>query len=118
MEKQQEIKMVLLPQSVWDDVIGKLKSIEAKVISIENKVDGFRTSSGMNKWVESEDARKQFGVSSRTWQAMRDNRQIPFTQFGRKIYVKQADIETFMMSHYVEAKNKSKGIWNAIKEDK
>lgn len=52
-------------------------------------------------WIESEEARKMLGVSQRTWQAIRDRRDIPFSQYGRKIYVKVEDIDEFIESHKV-----------------
>ena len=57
-----------------------------------------------SQWVESTVARKLLGVSQKTWQTYRDERRIPFSQFGRKIYVKRADLETFMESHYITAR--------------
>jgi excisionase family DNA binding protein len=44
------------------------------------------------------------GVSAKTWQTYRDERRIPFSQFGRKIYVKRADLEAFMEKHYINSK--------------
>ena len=88
--------MVVLPQSVWEKFMGQVQKVEERLQEMQK-------ASALNRWLESEDARKQLGVSSRTWQAMRDKRLIPFSQFGRKIYVKQADLEAFMMSNYVES---------------
>lgn len=89
--------MVMLPQSVWEKFMGQVQRLDDRLQEIQN-------GSTLNKWIESEEARKQLGVSSRTWQAMRDKRQIPFSQFGRKIYVKQSDLDAFMMSNYVGVK--------------
>ena len=89
--------MVMLPQSVWEKFMGQVQRLDDRLQEIQN-------GSTLNKWIESEEARKQLGVSSRTWQAMRDKRQIPFSQFGRKIYVKQSDLDSFMMSNYVGVK--------------
>ena len=55
-------------------------------------------------WVISTEVPKLLGISAKTWQNMRDRRQIPFSQFGSKIYVKKSDIEAFLMSNYVPAK--------------
>jgi LmbE family N-acetylglucosaminyl deacetylase len=55
-------------------------------------------------WVESTEARKILGVSAKTWQDYRDKRVIPFSQYGRKIYVRRADIEAFLQKHFVKAK--------------
>lgn len=89
--------MVVLPQSVLEKFMGQVQRLDERLQEMQKE-------STTNKWIESEDARKMLGVSCRTWQAMRDKRQIPFSQFGRKIYVRMADLEAFMMSNYVEAK--------------
>ena len=57
-----------------------------------------------SQWIESTDARKMLGVSAKTWQDYRDKRVIPFSQFGRKIYVRRADIEAFLQQHYIKAR--------------
>ena len=88
--------MVVLPQSELESLKGEIHEIKALFLS--SKEEAFR-----NRWVESEDARKQLGICQRTWQAMRDNRIIPFSQFGRKIYVKQADIDAFLESKLILA---------------
>lgn len=56
------------------------------------------------QWIESPKARQMLGVSAKTWQTYRDNRIIPFSQFGRKIYFKRQDLEEFMQSNYIPAK--------------
>ncbi|WP_368180309.1 helix-turn-helix domain-containing protein [Bacteroides caccae] len=52
--------------------------------------------------MESTQVRKRLGISAKTWQTYRDERRIPFSQFGRKIYVKRADLEKFMEDHYID----------------
>lgn len=89
--------MILLPQAAWEEVSQKLEEL-AKLVTNRNQSDM------MNEWIESGEARKMLGVSQKTWQTYRDNRIIPFSQFGRKIYVKKADLEAFMQSHYITAK--------------
>ena len=54
-----------------------------------------------SEWIESEDARKILGVSPKTWQNYRDQRIIPFSQIGRKIYVNRADIDAFLRQHRI-----------------
>lgn len=89
--------MILLPQSEWEGIKQELKEL-VKLVTNRNQ------SEMMNEWIESGEARKMLGVSQKTWQTYRDNRVIPFSQFGRKIYVKKADLEAFMQSHYITAK--------------
>lgn len=89
--------MILLPQTAWEEVSRKLEEL-AKLVTNRNQSDM------MNEWIESGEARKMLGVSQKTWQTYRDNRIIPFSQFGRKIYVRKADLEAFMQSHYITSK--------------
>jgi len=89
--------MVVLPQSEYQSLKEGLQEI--KSLFLNSKEESF-----LNRWVESEEARKQLGICQRTWQAMRDNRTIPFSQFGRKIYVRQSDIDAFLEANMIPAK--------------
>lgn len=82
-----------------------LKQIEARLETIEKMLDGRIKEEEKSKWIESVEARKMLGVSQKTWQTYRDERVIPFSQFGRKIYVKKADLEAFL------EKNKKENIY-------
>lgn len=53
------------------------------------------------QWLESNEARKLLGVSQKTWQTYRDERVIPFSQIGRKIYVRRSDIENYLNNHII-----------------
>lgn len=89
--------MVMLPQSVWEGVANDLQ--EVKELLKVKSADEIG-----NQWVESSAARKELGVSQKTWQTYRDKRIIPFSQVGRKIYVRRSDLQKFMESHYIQAK--------------
>lgn len=89
--------MVLLPQSEWEAVKRKLDDVASLVVS--RNYDEAST-----EWIESGEARKRLGVSQSTWQNLRDERKIPFCQYGRKIYVRKADLQAFMEKHYITAK--------------
>ena len=54
-----------------------------------------------NYWLTSEEARRLLGVSNKTWQEYRNRRYFPFTQIGRKIYVKRSELEAFMEKHSI-----------------
>jgi ACT domain-containing protein len=56
-----------------------------------------------SQWIESVKVPDILGISRKTWQTYRDKRLIPFSQIGSKIYVKRADIEEFMQSHYISS---------------
>lgn len=93
----ENLAMVVLPKTAWEGVVSEiqeLKNILQK--KSEEEVN--------NQWIESTQARKMLGISPKTWQTYRDERRIPFSQFGRKIYVKRADLEAFMESHYIQSR--------------
>ena len=87
--------VVVLPESEWVSIKDLLKEVK----------DTLQTNS---QWIESTEARKMLGVSAKTWQDYRDKRLIPFSQFGRKIYVRRADIEAFLQQHYIKARKECK----------
>lgn len=89
--------VVMLPQAEWEDIKDMLHEVKETLQT--------KSAEEINsQWVESTEARKMLGVSSKTWQDYRDKRVIPFSQFGRKIYVRRADIETFLQQHYIKAR--------------
>ena len=90
-------QIVVLPESEWEGIKNLLKEVKD---TLQTKSDEDMKS----QWVESTTARKMLGVSAKTWQDYRDKRVIPFSQFGRKIYVRRADIEAFLQQHYIKAR--------------
>ena len=89
--------MVMIPQEEWQSLNDKLDRL-AEMIENRNSTDRDA------KWLESEAARKLLGVSPKTWQNYRDQRVIPFSQIGRKIYVNRADLDAYLRSHRIEGK--------------
>lgn len=77
----QQVSLVVIPQQVWEGVNDTLQELKAILINNKENVNN-------NQWIESTEARKMLKVSPKTWQTYRDERRIPFSQFGRKIYVK------------------------------
>lgn len=89
--------LVVLPESEWNGIKDLLQEVK-DTLQAKSKTE-------INAmWVESTEARKILGVSAKTWQDYRDKRVIPFSQYGRKIYVRRADIEAFLQKHFVKAK--------------
>ena len=86
--------MVMIPQEEWQSLNHKLDRL-AEMIENRNATD--RNA----EWLESEAARKLLGVWPKTWQNYRDQRVIPFSQIGRKIYVNRADLDTFLRRHRI-----------------
>lgn len=96
-EAEQAQALVILPKV-------ELDAITASLNEIKELIKGKAKEEVEAQWIESEEARKMLGVSSKTWQTYRDSRVIPFSQFGRKIYVKKADIEAFLQAHLIKGK--------------
>ena len=85
----------MLPAEEWQKMKEKQDRLESLILN-RNKEDV------LGEWVESEEARKLVGVCQRTWQSMRDRRQIPFSQYGRKIWFRRSDLEKFMKSNLIK----------------
>lgn len=98
----QPVQLAVVPQTWLDTLL-------IKVQSMENLLQKKNEEEVSNQWIESAQVRKMLGISAKTWQTYRDERRIPFSQFGRKIYVKQSDLESFMQEHYINARNKEGG---------
>lgn len=81
--------MLVVPHEEWQSLHEKLDRLTEMVERNQNVNSG-------TDWLESEDARKILGVSPKTWQNYRDQRLIPFSQIGRKIYVNRADLDAFL----------------------
>lgn len=91
------LAVVVLPQSEWDAVKNSLNKLED--FFLERKKEELNS-----EWLVSSEARKLLGVSQKTWQTYRDERRIPFSQFGRKIFVRRGDIEAFLEAHCIHSK--------------
>lgn len=97
MESTVALNMAVVPQVWLDALLEKLQKVESALTERNSHDFG-------NEWLESSVAREMLGVSAKTWQTYRDERRIPFAQFGRKIYVKRQDLEDFMNAHYICAR--------------
>ena len=95
MKQDGQQAFVLLPKSELDAITNLLSELKALVL-------GKAKEEAQGRWIESEEARQILGVSPKTWQTYRDTRAIPFSQFGRKIYVKQADLDAFLEAHRIK----------------
>lgn len=85
------------------EAINKIDALDQKVdrlLSILEKKEG---DGEVNDFVTSEEARQMLGVSKSTWQTMRNNKRIPYSQVGRKIYVKRQDIIDYLNNHRVHS---------------
>lgn len=59
---------------------------------------------GKKEWLTKQELMKLTGWSSRTIQHMRDSKQIPYTQHGRKILYPRKGIMEFLEANYIRPK--------------
>ncbi len=85
-----------VPEEEWRNLHATLEQI-IELITRRNADDS------SSEWIESEAARKLLGISPKTWQNYRDQRLIPFSQIGRKIYVNRTDLDAFLRKHRIPA---------------
>lgn len=92
---ESNLNLAVVPQ----DFLDKMEAVmnELKAILKEKNEEEINS-----QWIESVKIPKILGVSQKTWQTYRDKRIIPFAQIGSKIFVKRADLEAFMKSHYID----------------
>ncbi len=88
--------VVGIPQTTLDELVQEVKAVKELC---ENRFQENKTG---EEWLSSEEVKKILGVSAKTWQKYRNERRIPFSQFGRKIYVKRSDLEDFINSHCIK----------------
>jgi excisionase family DNA binding protein len=81
----------------------KLEMITSDLNEIKEAIQTKKEEDLSSSFIESKRIPKLLGISLKTWQTYRDKGQIPFIQFGSKIWVKRSDLEAFMNSHYVKA---------------
>ena len=92
---ESNIKLVVIPEEKLNGVTQIQQQLEA-ITGTQSQREGYYTSS---------EVRKILGISQKTWQTYRDERRIPFCQFGRKIYVKITDLNEFIESHKINSRN-------------
>ena len=77
-------------------------SLKKKVEEIYDILKNEHVKNSADEWLTSREARQLLGISCKTWQQYRDRRVIPFSQHGRKIYVKRADVVGFLERHSIK----------------
>jgi hypothetical protein len=87
MRNEIERVVVGIPQTTLDELVQEVKAVKELCES------RFQKNKTGEEWLSSE---------AKTWQKYRNERRIPFSQFGRKIYVKRSDLEDFINSHCIK----------------
>ena len=74
---------------------NSLMEIERFLDRINNFANDY-SSRKLNEWIDNQEVCLWLKISPRTLQLLRNTRQIPFAQMGRKIYYKKQDILTYL----------------------
>lgn len=56
------------------------------------------------EWLNSKQVREVLNISKKTWQNYRDQKRFPFSQHGRKIYVRRSDLDAYLKAHTIQAR--------------
>lgn len=95
------MNVITIESEAFKQIIDKLQGLEDKFIKM--KIDAQTPLS--ERWLDNQDIMLLLKISKRTLQAYRDDRKIPFSQVGNKIYYKASDVEKFLKKNYNKIEN-------------
>lgn len=97
MQNDANNSFALIPQTSINQLIEKINNLENFITTLtKNHGNDF-------DWIESSKVPIMLGICSKTWQTYRDKRLIPFSQFGKKIFVKKSDLSEFLEKNKIKA---------------
>ena len=88
--------VITIESSAFAQIMAKLKSLEDKFIELKDKAENPLK----DRWLDNQEMMQILKISRRTLQTYRDEKVIPFSQVGSKIYYKAADVEKFLKKNY------------------
>ena len=86
---------VILTQTQYEDLVSHLQDIKLKLNDPQKAFS--------EQYLDNSDFIRMMKISPRTAQTWRDEGLISFSQIGKKIYYKIADVEAFIDKHYKRA---------------
>ena len=90
------MEVITIESSAFAQIMGKLKSLDDKFIELQYKAENPLK----EKWLDNQEMILLLKVSKRTLQMYRDEKLIPYSQVGNKMYYKATDIEKFLKKNY------------------
>ena len=87
--------LVIIEKQVLDELTYKIDLLKSKV-------DNLYVHSGIapQKWIDNQQACQRLSVSIRTLQTLRDNKTLPYTKMGGKVFYKPEDVEKMLFIGY------------------
>jgi hypothetical protein len=95
------MNVITIESEAFKQIMDKLQSLEERFIKL--KVDAQTPLS--DRWLDNQDILLLLKISKRTLQTYRDERKIPFSQVGNKIYYKASDVEKFLKKNYTKVQS-------------
>jgi hypothetical protein len=93
------MEVITIESETYKEIVSEIKSLKKEIGKL--KIDAIQ-----NNWLSSQQVQEILGISQKTWQTYRNNRMIPFSQIGQKIYVKASDLEEFLSNHSISKRGK------------
>ena len=94
-----EVKLITLTAEEFEQLRADLINTVREELA-KSSVGG----GSIDEYLTSKQVCEELGISSRQWQKLRDQRRIPFSEIGRKIYVKRSDLNAFIASHRIPSR--------------
>jgi len=96
-ENKSNLNLTVVPSDFLEKMEADLQELKESLrVKNEQEIN--------SQWIESVKVPKILGISRKTWQTYRDRKMINYSQIGSKIYVLRADLESFMISHRIDAR--------------
>ncbi|MEJ5266855.1 MAG: helix-turn-helix domain-containing protein [Bacteroidales bacterium] len=95
------MNVITIESEAFKQIMDKLQSLEERFIKL--KIDAQTPLT--ERWLDNQDILLLLKISKRTLQSYRDERKIPFSQVGAKIYYKASDVEKFLKKNYNKVNN-------------
>lgn len=93
------MKVILLDIETYKELLKEMQLFVEK--GIVNAISKFNAESSSD-WITIHEAKELLPLKSKTsWQKLRDNGSIKYTQFGRKIMYSRSSINQYLSNHKV-----------------
>ncbi len=88
--------VITIESEAFRQIIDLIKTLNEKFSELKNEATYPLT----EKWLDNQEVCILLKISKRTLQYYRDEKTLPFSQYGNKIYYKATDIEKFLEENY------------------
>lgn len=90
------MNVITIESEAFKQIIDKLQGLEDRFVKMKTEAETPLS----ERWLDNQDILLLLKISKRTLQSYRDERKIPFSQVGAKIYYKASDVEKFLKKNY------------------